>query len=105
MDCNYLCIQALASPNESSANTRMEVTKDNFVSTWPLMEQSIRNAEFVAIDTELTGLHDAGEEERYHDTLNERFERMKTSASKVSMATFAPTLMLVSSLPIWSMYI
>jgi poly(A)-specific ribonuclease len=40
------------------------VSQKNWATTWPLLQQAIREADFVAVDYELTGLHEK-QDERY----------------------------------------
>jgi len=61
----------------------MEITHENFIETLPLVHQSIKEADFVAIDTEFSG-HSVATADKGHDydTLEERYQKLKFAVQK-----------------------
>jgi hypothetical protein len=61
----------------------MEVTTENFPDSLIELEAAIHECDFVAIDTELTGLRSSKEEKvRFLDTQAEYYLRLRESARK-----------------------
>lgn len=56
----------------------MEVTIENFEEVFPLLEDSIRTADFIALDTEFSGINvqDTDEHNEY-DSVEERYQKVK----------------------------
>ena len=55
----------------------MQVTNSEFLSQLPILKQAINESDFIAIDTELTGIN--GKIEAYHtlDTIQERYNKVR----------------------------
>ena len=67
----------------------MEITTENFTSCLPTIISAIRASLFIAIDTELTGLHSASWLRPLPiDTVDSRWARIRDSASKFSVLQF-----------------
>lgn len=67
----------------------MNIGKDNFDAVLPTVIDSIKRSSFVAIDTELTGLSTAswlGSSQV--DSLDSRYARSKTAATKIGVVQF-----------------
>lgn len=54
----------------------MQVTKDNFDSTMPLVTQAVQECAFVAFDCEMTGLFLQGQEHSYIDDMPARYAKV-----------------------------
>ena len=66
----------------------MDITAINFDEKLPYLESSIEDAIFVAVDTEFTGLSIEDQKISSLDTLEERYEKIRTSTSKFLMIQF-----------------
>ncbi|CAG8518529.1 7792_t:CDS:10 [Ambispora leptoticha] len=66
----------------------MEVLKDNFQELLPTIEEAIRGADFLAIDTELTGLHERVERIKSFDDPQLRYSKVRAAATKFGLCTF-----------------
>ena len=44
----------------------MEVTSQNFIDLMPLIKESLKSADFIALDTEFSG-YSAGLDDKHHD--------------------------------------
>ncbi|GIY85671.1 poly(A)-specific ribonuclease PARN [Caerostris darwini] len=66
----------------------MEVTKSNFEKLLPSIKQSIDECDFIAIDTELTGLYSSRSEEHAFDTMEERYLKLREQCSKFLIIQF-----------------
>ena len=71
-----------------SKKAKMEVTKTNFAEKLPLIEAAIRDAEFISIDGEFTGLHEDGGRNSALDTPAERYEKKRRSVNKFLIVQF-----------------
>ena len=73
----------------SKKKSKMEVTKTNFAEKLPLIEAAIRDAEFISIDGEFTGLHEDGAGRNSAlDTPAERYEKKRRSVNKFLIVQF-----------------
>ncbi|XP_055943527.1 poly(A)-specific ribonuclease PARN-like isoform X1 [Argiope bruennichi] len=66
----------------------MEVTKSNFEELLPSIKKAIDECDFLAIDTELTGLYNARSEEHAFDTMEERYSKLREQCSKFLIIQF-----------------
>ncbi|OWF52139.1 poly(A)-specific ribonuclease PNLDC1-like [Mizuhopecten yessoensis] len=65
----------------------VEVLKSTFEDYLPLIERSIKSADFIAIDTEFTGLvKSAKERTNLFDTSEERYQKLKKSMSQFTIS-------------------
>ena len=71
---------------------KMEITKHNFVEKLPVIEEAIKNASFIAIDGEFTGLHDDTFKQSSLDTPAERYAKSRNSARKFLLVQFGKNL-------------
>ena len=55
----------------------MEVTKDNFSQAYGIMQASIKEADFISIDGEFTGLSTLRGRRLTYDTLEDKFWKLK----------------------------
>ncbi len=58
--------------------TKMEITRENFEQTFPLVEKSIIDCDFISIDAEFTGLHFSAPERKldFLDSWQDRYHRL-----------------------------
>ncbi|KAF8768045.1 Poly(A)-specific ribonuclease PNLDC1 like protein [Argiope bruennichi] len=76
----------------------VEVTRSNFNEIFPSVEQSIKNASFIAIDTEFTGLHlGPSNDNNLFDNLRERYTKLLCRAvsfipCQIGLSTFTKCL-------------
>ncbi|XP_060064675.1 poly(A)-specific ribonuclease PNLDC1-like [Ylistrum balloti] len=64
----------------------VEVLKSTFEEHLPLIESSIKSADFIAVDTEFTGLEKSAKERtNLFDTTEERYQKMKCSMSEFTI--------------------
>ncbi|CAL8117082.1 unnamed protein product [Orchesella dallaii] len=70
----------------------MEVTKDNFDDLLPEILEGIERCTFIALDTELTGLHPTDQKENYFDSVEERYKVLRKSASQFLLVQFGLVL-------------
>jgi len=68
--------------------TTMEVTKDNFVKAFALLQSSIKDADFIAIDGEFTGLSTLKGRRSSYDTLEEKFEKLRRGTSQFMLVQY-----------------
>lgn len=61
----------------------MDVTRANFTTLWPLIEEKITECDFVAIDAEFTGLGVA--RGKFFDLPSHRYDKARSSSSKYSV--------------------
>ncbi|KAG9294617.1 hypothetical protein G9A89_008096 [Geosiphon pyriformis] len=66
----------------------MEILKDNFQELLPTIEKAIKEADFIALDTELTGLNDRIEQIKIFDDPQSRFTKVRTGATKFLIIQF-----------------
>ena len=72
----------------------MDVTSCNFLELLPLVEASIASADFVAFDTEFSGLNVGRDDEGHdYDTVEDGYQKLKhccqrMNAFQVGLATF-----------------
>ncbi|GFW43198.1 poly(A)-specific ribonuclease PARN [Trichonephila clavipes] len=66
----------------------MEVTKSNFKEILPKVKESIDEADFIGIDTELTGLYASRCEEHAFDSMAERYMKIREHCSKFLIIQF-----------------
>lgn len=59
----------------------MEVTKENFDKVLPLIAEAIKECDFLAFDTELTGLASRNSRIMALDTVEERYQKIRASAT------------------------
>ena len=71
-----------------SPRRAMDITIQNFDEKLPYVETSIDDAIFVSIDGEFTGLSLQDQQISSLDTLEERYEKIKNSTSKLLMVQF-----------------
>ncbi|GAB1859301.1 Poly(A)-specific ribonuclease PARN-like domain-containing protein 1 [Camponotus japonicus] len=57
----------------------LEVTNQNFNTIYPHLEHALKNASFIAIDTELTGINVDDVKNSLFDSINERYEKQRSS--------------------------
>lgn len=74
----------------------MDVTRDNFVSLLPLIKHSIASADFIAFDTEFSGIFhlfltkliglSVGFEDKGHeyDTVEDRYQKLVHNCSRMN---------------------
>ncbi|CAI2190889.1 19509_t:CDS:10 [Funneliformis geosporum] len=60
----------------------MEILKNNFHECFPLIQEAIEGADFIAIDTELTGLSERLERIKSFDDPQLRYTKVRTAATK-----------------------
>lgn len=76
----------------------VEVTRSNFSSVFPLVENSIKNSTFIAIDTEFTGLSlGPSNDNNIFDSLSKRYEKLRCRATsfvpcQIGLSTFSKDL-------------
>ncbi|RIA82081.1 ribonuclease H-like domain-containing protein [Glomus cerebriforme] len=66
----------------------MEILKDNFHQCFPLIQEAIEGADFIAIDTELTGLNERIERIKTFDDPQSRYTKVRTAATKFLIIQF-----------------
>jgi len=67
----------------------MEVTRDNFIETLPLLYLAIKEADFVAVDCEFSGLSTNRDSQTdVLDSLQQRYEKLKSSAQNFMLLQF-----------------
>ncbi|RUP47722.1 ribonuclease H-like domain-containing protein [Jimgerdemannia flammicorona] len=66
----------------------MEVLKDNFEEVLPIFTAAVENADFIAIDTELTGLNRPTESQDFTDDTQTRYSKLRISASEFLVIQF-----------------
>ncbi|KAF9181945.1 hypothetical protein BGZ50_005223 [Haplosporangium sp. Z 11] len=59
----------------------MEIHKDNFVASLPLLQKAIQECDFVAMDTEMTGLAAPSNIPKREDSLATRYSKVSVSAA------------------------
>ncbi|KAG0362196.1 hypothetical protein BGZ54_008717 [Gamsiella multidivaricata] len=59
----------------------MEILKDDFETKLPLLQKAIAECDFVAVDTEMTGLASPANVPKYQDSLASRYSKISISAS------------------------
>jgi len=59
----------------------MEVTKENFDQVLPVIAEAIKECDFLAFDTELTGLTTRGQRITGLDSVEERYQKIRASAT------------------------
>lgn len=62
----------------------MDVTRDNFVAIFPFIEKSIKECDFIAFDTEFTGLYDR-KKVNFFDLPYHRYDAVRKAASTYSI--------------------
>jgi len=66
-----------------------EVVRSNFSVLLPLIEDCINRSEFLAVDTEFTGLAaQPSDEPSFFDTIEERYQKMKRCAQTFIICQF-----------------
>ncbi|XP_042907061.1 poly(A)-specific ribonuclease PARN isoform X1 [Parasteatoda tepidariorum] len=60
----------------------MEITRNNFVETLPAVKEAIDWCDFLAIDTELTGLYSERSSEHAFDSMEERYAKLRKLCSE-----------------------
>lgn len=72
----------------------MDITSDNFIEALPLIQKSIDSAEFIAFDTEFSGLS-VGFDDKQHDydSVEDKYQKLKhncqrMNAFQIGIATF-----------------
>ncbi|EFN64967.1 Poly(A)-specific ribonuclease PARN-like domain-containing protein 1 [Camponotus floridanus] len=68
-----------------------EVTNENFNTIYPHLERTLKNASFIAIDTELTGLNVDDVKNSLFDSINERYEKQRSSIQPYIIIQFGIT--------------
>ncbi|KAH3744629.1 poly-specific ribonuclease parn [Pelomyxa schiedti] len=58
----------------------MDVVRENFLESLPIIEEAIQQSDFVAIDTELTGLSSEQDQESMLDTVQDRYSKIRSSS-------------------------
>ena len=69
----------------------MQVLRDNFAATLPLLEDALQRCQFYALDLEMTGLFLPDIQETYLDDVEERYQ-------VVCLPAFASILLLATSM-------
>ncbi|KAL1923300.1 uncharacterized protein VTP21DRAFT_8280 [Calcarisporiella thermophila] len=69
----------------------MEVLRDNFGKLLPMIKEAIRKADFIAIDTELTGLNEPPERENLLDDPGTRYEKHRITSGQFRIIQFGLT--------------
>ncbi|KAG0265964.1 hypothetical protein BGZ95_003166 [Linnemannia exigua] len=59
----------------------MEILKEDFEATLPLLHEAISKCDFVAMDTEFTGLNTPANAHRHPDSLSTRYSKVSASAN------------------------
>ena len=67
---------------------KMEITRHNFAEKLPVIEEAIKDASFIAIDGEFTGLHDDTSKQSSLDTPAERYAKSRNSVRKFLLVQF-----------------
>jgi len=67
---------------------KMEITRNNFAEKLPVIEEAIKDASFIAIDGEFTGLHDDTSKQSSLDTPAERYAKSRNSVRKFLLVQF-----------------
>ncbi len=67
---------------------KMQISRSNASQLLPLIKKSILEADFIAIDTELTGLGSLNERSEWLDSLQDRYTKLRCSASQYQMVQF-----------------
>ncbi|KAI8823869.1 ribonuclease H-like domain-containing protein [Chytriomyces cf. hyalinus JEL632] len=68
---------------------QMDVTKKTFKETLPKVQAAISSCDFIAIDTELTGLHKtAAESASFADTPQLRYDKLRSSSQNFAVIQF-----------------
>lgn len=67
---------------------KMEITRHNFAEKLPVIEEAIKDASFIAIDGEFTGLHDDTSKQSSLDTPAERYAKSRNSVKKFLLVQF-----------------
>jgi hypothetical protein len=63
----------------------MDVTIENFETVLPIFEESVANCDFVAFDTEFSGLNLCGDERlNDYDSNEERYQKLKYICTKLN---------------------
>ena len=72
----------------------MDITQENFIQSLPLIKKSIRTADFIAFDSEFSGLS-VGFDDKQHDydTVEDKYQKLKyncerMNAFQIGIATF-----------------
>ncbi|KAF9132089.1 hypothetical protein BGW39_000808 [Mortierella sp. 14UC] len=60
----------------------MEILKEDFEAKLPLLQKAISECDFVAMDTEMTGLNVPANAHRYPDSLSTRYSKVSASANE-----------------------
>ena len=76
---------------------KMEITRHNFAEKLPEIEKAIKDASFIAIDGEFTGLHDDTYKQSSLDTPAERYAKSRNSVRKFLLVQFGNYYFLVKS--------
>ena len=66
----------------SADSFAMEVTKDNFSQAYGIMQTAIKEADFISIDGEFTGLSTLRGRRLTYDTLEDKFWKLKKGTSQ-----------------------
>ncbi|GES92892.1 poly(A)-specific ribonuclease PARN-like [Rhizophagus clarus] len=66
----------------------MEVIKNNFHELFPIVQEAIEGADFIAIDTELTGLNESIERIKTFDDPQSRYTKVRNAATKFLIIQF-----------------
>ncbi|KAJ3025564.1 UNVERIFIED_CONTAM: hypothetical protein HDU68_006991 [Siphonaria sp. JEL0065] len=67
----------------------MDITRKTLSASLPLLREAIKNCSFIALDTELSGLHrDASEQAQPGDTAQIRYEKLKASSQAFAVLQF-----------------
>lgn len=69
----------------------LEVTNENFNTIYPHLERTLKNASFIAIDTELTGINVDDVKNSLFDSINERYEKQRSSIRPYIIIQFGIT--------------
>ncbi len=64
---------ASAQPSAAAAGTdHVDITRDNFNETFPLVERSLKECSFFSFDCEMTGLFLDGNKDEFLDDMQDR---------------------------------
>ncbi|CAB4464086.1 unnamed protein product [Rhizophagus irregularis] len=66
----------------------MEIIKNNFHELFPIVQEAIEGADFIAIDTELTGLNESIERIKTFDDPQSRYTKVRIAATKFLIIQF-----------------
>jgi len=63
----------------------MDITQNNFIEKLPLIKKSIQTADFIAYDTEFSGLSIGFDDKQHdYDTIEDKYQKLKHNCQRMN---------------------